>query len=82
MIQDSQATILWGLPSFVRRILDLAEESGLRYPGVRLAAVSGEPCSAGLREDIQKRLQRLGSPNRLYQQPLWFHRNEHGFRRV
>ncbi len=65
MIQDSQATILWGLPSFVRRILDLAEESGLRYPGVRLAAVSGEPCSVGLREDIRKRLQRLGSPDPL-----------------
>lgn len=61
MIHDSAATIIWGIPSFVRRTLILAEEMGLVFPSVRLAAVSGEPCSAGLRQDIIKRLQGLGA---------------------
>jgi phenylacetate-coenzyme A ligase PaaK-like adenylate-forming protein len=63
MIQDSRATIIWGFPSFVRRILGLAEEMNLRYTSVRCAGVSGEPCSEGLREDILKRLTRLGASN-------------------
>jgi len=63
MIQDSQATLIWGFPSFIRRILSLAEEMDLRYPCMRCAAVSGEPCSDGLREDIVKRLTRLGASN-------------------
>jgi len=61
MVQESEGTIIWGNPSFIRRLLIMAEEMGLRYPYVRLAAVSSEPCSLGLREDIVQRLGRLGA---------------------
>ena len=61
MVQESEATILWGTPSFIRRLLTIAEDMGLKYPCLRLAAVSGESCSPGLREDIIRRMERLGA---------------------
>jgi len=61
MVETSKATVLWGIPSFLRRLLTQAEEMGLDYHRVRLAAVAGEPCSQGLREDIIHRLKRLGA---------------------
>lgn len=61
MIRDAEATIVWGIPSFVRRILIMARDRGITYPRVRLAAVSGEPCSPGLRRDIVERLEGLGA---------------------
>lgn len=63
MIQECKATIIWGIPSFIRRLLMMAEEMGLRYPYLRLAAVAGEPCSQGLREDIIQRMKALGANN-------------------
>ena len=61
MVETSRATVLWGIPSFLRRLLTLAEEMGLDYHRIRLAAVAGEPCSQGLRDDIIHRLRRLGA---------------------
>lgn len=61
MVETSKATVLWGIPSFLRRLLTMAEEMGLDYHRVRLAAVAGEPCSQGLREDIIQHLKHLGS---------------------
>ena len=61
MVETSEATVLWGIPSFLRRLLTLAEEMGLDYHRVRMAAVAGEPCSQGLREDLIRRLERLGA---------------------
>jgi len=61
MVEASGATVLWGIPSFLRRLLTLAEEMGLDYHRLRMAAVAGEPCSQELREDIVRRLKRLGA---------------------
>jgi len=63
MVEESEATIIWGIPSFIRRLLTLAEEMELKYFHVRLAAVSGEPCSAILRQEMVGRLERLGAFN-------------------
>ncbi len=61
MVETSGATVLWGIPSFLRRLLTLAEEMRLDYHRIRLAAVAGEPCPPRLREDIIRRLKRLGA---------------------
>jgi len=63
MVETSKATVLWGIPSFLRRLLTLAEEMNLDYHRIRLAAVAGEPCSQGLRDDIILRLKKLGAVN-------------------
>ncbi len=63
MVETSGATVLWGIPSFLRRLLTLAEEMNLDYHRVRMAAVAGEPCSRGLREDLVRRMKRLGAKN-------------------
>lgn len=63
MIENKRATIVWGVSSFLRRVLIRAEEMGANFAAVRMAIVTGEPCPQGLREDLRKRLSRLGVNN-------------------
>jgi len=63
MVETSKATVLWEIPSFLRRLLAMAEKEGLDYHRIRLAAVAGEPCPQSLRDDIILRLKRLGATN-------------------
>ena len=60
-VERSRATLLWGMPSFVRRLLRSAQRCGADFSSVRVAAVSGEPTSATLRADLVERLQDLGA---------------------
>ena len=46
-------TVLWGVPSYIRTVLRAIAERGERLPGLRLLAVSGEPCPPGLRADLE-----------------------------
>jgi phenylacetate-CoA ligase len=54
-------TVLWGLPSFVRRFLDEAAKRGADFSDVRLVLTSGEPVSAALRAELREQLARLGA---------------------
>lgn len=63
MIEDSKATVLWGITSYVRSILYEAERMGKNFSSVRLVLVMGEPCPSGTRKDMQERLKTLGSIN-------------------
>ena len=62
-IAATHATILWGVTSFVRRILIRAEEIGADLTAVRLAFVTGEAVSGEMRRDLTERMRRIGQPD-------------------
>ena len=61
LIGRSQPTILWGVPSYLRRVLVRASELGATMSRVRMCAVSGEPLSEGMRRELKQRLADLGA---------------------
>jgi phenylacetate-coenzyme A ligase PaaK-like adenylate-forming protein len=56
-----RATILWGISSYVRRVVQTAEARRADLASVRLCFVMGEGCPPGMREDIRRRLRGLGA---------------------
>jgi phenylacetate-CoA ligase len=52
-------TVLWGVPSFIRRFLDAAD--GADFSDVRFVITSGEPMPGTLRAEIRAQLARLGA---------------------
>lgn len=56
-----RATILWGVPSFVRRVLLRAIELGVDFRSVRMCAISGEASSYAMREDLRRCLRELNA---------------------
>ena len=59
-VARSKATILWGVTSYVRRVLMRAEEMGADFSSVRLAFVTGEAVSGEMRRDLTDRMRRIG----------------------
>ena len=59
--ERSHATILWGVPTFIRKMAARAEELGARLPAVRLVFVTGEGFGDAARRDLVERLERLGA---------------------
>jgi phenylacetate-CoA ligase len=57
----AQPTILWGVPSYIRRLIGRAEEIGAQLPSVRLVFVTGEGFGEEARADLIERLKRLGA---------------------
>jgi phenylacetate-CoA ligase len=57
----SRATILWGVPTFIRKMAARAEELGTKLPAVRLVFVTGEGFGEAARKDLADRLERLGT---------------------
>lgn len=57
----SQPTILWGVPSYIRRLIGRMEETGARLPSVRLVFVTGEGFGEEARADLIDRLKRIGA---------------------
>ena len=55
-------TVLWGVPSFIRRFLDEACRRGADLSEVRLVLTSGEPVPVPLRAALRELLARLGAP--------------------
>ena len=55
-------TVLWGVPSFIRRFLDEAGRRGADFSAVRLVLTSGEPVPETLRAELRDTLARLGAP--------------------
>lgn len=62
-VERTRATVLWGVASYVRTVLVRAAECGADFSRVRLAYVTGEPVTAGLRADFAARLAAAGAPD-------------------
>lgn len=62
LIESQRATVLWGITSYVRRVILRAETLGKDFSAVRLVMAMGEPCPTAMRDDMRARLMRLGSP--------------------
>ena len=63
LIESQRATVLWGITSYVRRVIMRAETLGKDFSAVRLVMAMGEPCPTAMRDDMRGRLTRLGSPH-------------------
>lgn len=61
MVARFRPTVLWGVPSFIRRFLDEAGRQGADLSEVRLVLTSGEPVPAMLRAELREQLARLGA---------------------
>ncbi len=61
MIERHKGTVLGGIPSYVHRVIMRAEELGADFSQVRLVLVVGEACPRGTREDMRRRLLRVGA---------------------
>ena len=63
LVQTQAATVLWGVPSYIYRVLSRAGELGLQLPNVRLVFVTGEAMGEQARTDMQQALLRVGAHN-------------------
>lgn len=63
LVARSRATILWGVPSYVRRVLIRAGELGADFSAVRFVFVTGESTPEAMRHDFETRLGQLGAEN-------------------
>ncbi|ETX01135.1 MAG: hypothetical protein ETSY1_08575, partial [Candidatus Entotheonella factor] len=61
MVERHQCTVLWGITSFVRRVIMRAAELGADFGHVRMCGVTGEASTPAMREDIRTRLRALGA---------------------
>lgn len=61
LVQAHKATILWGVPSFVRRVLLRALETKADFRSVRMCAITGEASTPQMREDLRRCLRELGA---------------------
>ena len=59
LIELHHATILWGIPSFMRRVLLRAIERGADFTSVRMCALTGEATTPAMREDLRRCLRAL-----------------------
>lgn len=60
-IEPFRPTVLWGVPSFVRRFIAEAVERGADFSDVRLVVTSGEAVPPRLREELRSNLQKMGA---------------------
>lgn len=63
IVERSRATILWGVPSYVRRVLARGEALGADFRGLRLAFVTGEGVPEAARNELTQALRRCGQPD-------------------
>src|SRR5438128_3271722 len=63
VVERSRASILWGVPSYVQRVLARGAELGADFGSLRLAFVAGEGVSEAARKDLTDALRRCGRPD-------------------
>jgi phenylacetate-CoA ligase len=61
LVELHRATILWGVPSFIRRVLLRAIELKADFKSVRMCAITGEASTSAMREEIRRCLKELGA---------------------
>ena len=59
MVEVHRATILWGVPSFVRRLLLRAIEQQADFTSVRMCAITGEASNPAFRDELRRCLREL-----------------------
>lgn len=64
-VEVHRATVLWGVPSFVRRLLLRALERKADFSSVRMCAITGEPSTPALREELRRCLRALAAADTL-----------------
>lgn len=60
-VATHRATVLWGIPSFIRRLLMHAMEQGFDFSSVRMCAITGEATSPAMREELRRCMRDLGA---------------------
>ena len=65
LIARHRVTVLWGLTSFVRRILIRARELGADFSSVRMCSVTGEASSPAMREEMRAHMRALGTVSQI-----------------
>jgi phenylacetate-CoA ligase len=60
LVARRRATVLWGVPSFLRRVIMRAHELSADFSRVRMCALTGEATTPGMRDDMRARLRALG----------------------
>ena len=63
LIERHRATMIWGVASFVRRVLMRAQELGADFSSVRSCSITGEATSGAMRDDMRRRMADLGARN-------------------
>lgn len=63
VLTRSAPTILWGVPSYIRRVLARASERSVKLERVRLVFVTGEGISEAGRDELLRYLRQLGAPS-------------------
>lgn len=58
-VEVHRATVLWGVPSFVRRLLLRAIERQADFASVRMCAITGEASTPALRAELRRCLREL-----------------------
>ena len=61
LIERNQATVIWGIASYVRHLVMRGQELGTDMSSIRLVWALGEACPVPMREDLRKRLASLGA---------------------
>jgi phenylacetate-CoA ligase len=61
LVEQHRATVLWGITSYIRHLVQVGQSIGVDFSSVRLAFVAGEPCPPGMRADLRRRLAGLGA---------------------
>lgn len=78
-IERFKPTILWGVPSFIRRFLDVARSRTADFSSVRLVLTSGEPVPATLRKEMREQLAAMGAASVKVQARYAFTEMQGGF---
>ncbi|MCC7347546.1 MAG: AMP-binding protein [Variibacter sp.] len=60
LVERQRCTVIWGVAGFIRRVLIRAEEIGADFSRVRMAMITGEASSKAMRDDLRRRMGRLG----------------------
>lgn len=60
LVERQGATVLWGVASFIRRVLVRAGEMGADFSRVRISMITGEASSAAMRADMSRRMSAMG----------------------
>jgi phenylacetate-CoA ligase len=60
-IERKKVTVLCGIGSYIRRLIMVAEEQGRDFSNISKVQALGEAVPKGMRDDMRKRLQKMGA---------------------
>jgi len=60
-IERKKVTVLFGIGSYIRRLIMVAEEQDRDFSHIRMVQALGEAVPKGMRDDMRKRLQKMGA---------------------